>query len=152
MHNRYKKIFGKKKKMKGMTLDMTMSSDSIRNNNIVLSFFFFQHSSDNGFGSRTVLPLTIGHHVLLPDGHSYIGQAEYLHLCAAARRSRLRALSLLQLHSDQDQSHLAHLQPRRQRNQKTIVHVAQIANRHLLRYVPGKEKKINICPSFEVLP
>lgn len=117
-----------------------MEESRIENNEFDFLFVFFgdnnnkQHAGDNGIRTGIVLLAADGHPHVLLDGHPHPGQAQHVHLQRPARRTRLRPLPLLQLHPDQDEPHLENLQPRIQSgHQAAVLHLAKVANRHLLR-------------------
>ena len=104
------------------------------NNKIDCASCTTQHAGDNGLWTGVVLPAVDGHPHVLPDGHPDPGQTQHVHLQRFARRPRLRPLSLLQFHPDQDEPNLEDLQPRiESRHQAPVLHLAKVSNRHLLR-------------------
>ena len=76
-----------------------------------------------------------GHPALLPDGAAHFGQAERVHVQRPQSGTGLRLVPLLQLHPDEDESHIEDFQQRIQgRNQAAVLHFSKVADRHLLRY------------------
>jgi hypothetical protein len=90
-----------------------------------------QNANHHGVRQRIVLCAAHRHSGLLPDDIRHPGQTNAGHVHHPQGRIGRVSHRLLQRNHHQDQSHLAHLQPRHSQHPEAVVHITWFAGHHL---------------------
>lgn len=88
---------------------------------------------DNGLGQGALLRPSRGHTLVLRHELRHTGQADQAHMHRTEDRSWALSQPLLQRHTHQDEPHIQDLQPGPEEQQAAVLHVAQVAGRHIRR-------------------